>query len=130
MWYSSAMSNNTGDPRDSSTAVGGGGGEINASCSPTKLLHCSKHPFNSLSSFCRSLLVQNFVLQHPDASFAVSKPLSSFRNQCDPLLRARLRFLCFLKGGWHTNIKKAVEREILIVRVYKLEEIIGIAYMN
>jgi len=108
----------------------GGGVEKNASCSPTKFLNCSKHPLNSLSSFCCSLLVQNVVLQHLDASFTGSKPLSVFRNQCDPLFRVRLRFLCFFKDGLPTNVKKTVEREILNVWVYKIQEIIGIVYMN
>ena len=51
MWVSYAMSNNTSDTRNSSTLVGG---ETNESCSPTKFLHCSKHPLNSLSSFAAS----------------------------------------------------------------------------
>ena len=41
------------------------------------ILVASKHPRNSLSSYCSSLLVQISVLKHLDASFNHSKPPQS-----------------------------------------------------
>ena len=44
------------------------------------LLTASKHPRNSLSSSCYSLLVSISVLKHSDSSFSQPKPLSQLQT--------------------------------------------------
>jgi hypothetical protein len=83
MWYSSPISNNTGDEaRAPEVKRGTKASESRRDkyilLSYKKVLHCSKNPLNSLSSFCCSLLVRNFVLQHlpigpsPSAQFEIN----------------------------------------------------------
>ena len=65
----------------------------------------SMHPHNSLPRCCNSLIVPANVLRYLDASFIQSKPLSQLKNSQGPLLRLRLRFLCFLKGASLPNFQ-------------------------
>ena len=65
----------------------------------------SKYPHNSLRRCCKSLIVTVNVHRYLDASYSHSKPLSQLKNSQGPLLRPRLRFLCFFKGGLLPNFQ-------------------------
>ena len=73
-------------------------GERNTSSSPSKSPIASKHFHNTLSSSYCSLLFRV-------TSFSESKPYSQHRNCHSPLLRLRLGFLGFFKGGLLPNVK-------------------------
>jgi len=125
LWCSSAMSNNTGNTRNSSTGFGGTYLALLQNfliVASVLLIPCIV--FAAPCSF--ETLSFNAVMQ-----VSLSPSPSVHFEQCDPLLSVRLSFLCFSMGDLHKNVKKTVEREILIVWVYELEEIISIViYMN
>ena len=91
------------------------------------LLTTSKHPHNSLSSCCCSLLVPYIVLEHPGASF---KSVQATQPNSKPSWRFKLRFLSFFKGVLFQKFKSVVERELLVMGVQRLEDIFSIVSTN
>ena len=94
------------------------------------LLTASQHPHNFLSIWCCSLVVPFIFLEHSDAIFSHSKPLSQLPNRRGPLFRLRLRFLNFFKGAVPPNFHSVVERQLLVVGVQRLEDIFSIVSIN
>ena len=110
---SSQMSNNTdgdaqvpeNDLKNSSTVVWR---DIDPSLFKLQnILVARKHPHNSLSSCCSSLLVQTSVLKHPDASCNQYKPLQSTSklSGSSPKAQAQVQFPQ-LQGCFATEFQK------------------------
>lgn len=93
------------------------------------LLITSKHP-NPLSSFCCSMPFGVTVLQHLDASFNDSEPLSQLLKRHGRVLRLWHRLLRFLKRVLFQNFNKIVQCELLIVGVRQVEDIFNIVRTN
>jgi hypothetical protein len=90
------------------------------------LLIASKKPHKSLSSCCRSLLVQINVLKHLDANLHKCKPLTQILNSHGTLVRLSLRFPSSFKCALLPNFNKIVELELLILIVYQLKDTFSI----
>ena len=96
------------------------------------LLAASRHPRNSLSSCCCSLLIPVNVLELSDASFSESKPLSKLQNHHDPLLMLWLRFLSFISVDSRIMGVQQLEDNLSIIHahLYAWLNILGLEANN
>jgi hypothetical protein len=79
------------------------------------LITPNKHPHNSLSNCCHSLVIQINIQNHVDVSLNGCKHLKQLQNCRTSLLR--LRFLSFFKVALLPNFNKIVKCEHEIIGV-------------
>lgn len=94
------------------------------------LLIDSKHPHNSLSSFCCSMLLPIDAPKQLDTSLNKPTPLSQIQNQHTTLLRLRLRLHSLFAGDLLPKFNRMVERGLLITEVQQIEDIFSIVGKN